>query len=102
MRAVYTPDNRKAIQGTTPTGRTEVYDLAADPLEQQDVAAAHEDYARWAQGWLNTWASAARSRRIDDAMIQTLGDDLIDKLKVLGYVDPSPGTLAYPGTTLHE
>ena len=64
-------------------GRRELYDLAADPGEQRDVAAAHPDVVRELDATLDTWAET-HARPTPAAEIRP---DAAAELRALGYID---------------
>jgi len=64
-------------------GTVELYDLAADPEEQHDVAAAHDGERRRLDAALAAWVAAhpAAARRAADVT------DHVEELRALGYVE---------------
>jgi arylsulfatase A-like enzyme/tetratricopeptide (TPR) repeat protein len=64
--------------------RPELYDLEADPMEIQNVAAAHPDLVKGMRGALGD--ELDRERAVKSAEPSSLPQDLLDKLGALGYV----------------
>jgi arylsulfatase A-like enzyme len=66
-------------------GTTELYNLAADPLERANVIAAHPDVALRLQGMLAEWRAAV-TRPDSPGVKPALSESDLKKLKSLGYV----------------
>jgi arylsulfatase A-like enzyme len=80
-----------AIRGTRwkyiadPSGRGELYDLAADPEERNDVAGDHPQVIAELQGALHTWLAAHPA--IARPQAAPMSEELEETLRALGYVD---------------
>ncbi len=78
--------------------RPELYDLASDPGEQRDLAAAQPARARALRAALETMLREERARVVDADRLGSpaaaLSADTLQKLGALGYVSPGAGTTA--------
>lgn len=66
----------------------ELFDFAADPLDQEDVAAANGEVVARLARVLEAWKRAARSARLkpDDELAKELSPEQLETLRSLGYV----------------
>jgi arylsulfatase A-like enzyme len=66
----------------------ELFDFAADPLDQKDVAAANGEVVARLSRILEAWKRAARAARLkpDDELAKSLSPEQLETLRSLGYV----------------
>jgi hypothetical protein len=81
----------KLIQNTKrPAGRPEfeLYDHAHDPLDRNDVAAAHPDVVERLSRELQTWRKVAAAARLkpDSEAAKGLSNAELERLRSLGYI----------------
>jgi choline-sulfatase len=76
--------------------KPELFDLAADPQEQRNLAAEQPARAAALRGTLATLLEQER-RSVKAATVGTLPADLRERLGALGYISGNPSTTATPG-----
>ena len=80
MRAVR--HERHTLHFDRLTGKITLFDLVADPREQQDVASTHADIAAELREQLERY----RAARVEAGGAVTLTPEQVERLRSLGYV----------------
>ncbi len=82
--AVVSEDGVKVIRN--PDEQVEVYDLATDPVEVDNLYGRSLDFVAWAEPWLMDWAAMMRLRRPAEDTSVALENEMLEQLRTLGYV----------------
>jgi len=81
LRAIRT-DRHKLVRGSD--GSVELYDLAADPDETTDIAAAENELVEQLTGRLDGWLDSFEQATVDGSV--SIGDEREKRLEQLGYL----------------
>lgn len=83
-RGMYEGDHKLALVGDTIEG---LYDIQADPSEQQDIAFEHHDRATTMQAQVNNFVMQTTEQRADHHQNGQVSEDVADNLRQLGYFE---------------
>lgn len=83
-RGVYHGEHKLAVVGTQIEG---LFDISADPKEQNDVTAQHAETATTMQSSINEFVQTAESLREGAVLQTTISDDMAANMRALGYME---------------
>lgn len=86
-RALYEPSGRKTIMAQDREYEWELYDLATDPGELENLAVSKFDIPPRARDALLDWAEQAKANAVELPVDLAVSQDILRELRSLGYVD---------------